>query len=307
MFKILLNNKFFENSVVSIGNFDGLHLGHKNLLQELTVVSKKENLTRILITFEPTPQEFFHTNSNKKHLGRISLLRDKFFILKREDLVDQIIVFKFNKCFSSLSPKYFIENILIKELKTKHVVVGKNWRFGRNAEGTYEDLLKYNIEVSLKDKLIIDNKIVSSSNIRQAAEINNFEIIQKYLGGNLHFTSKVVHGHKMARKFGVPTINFNLGKKKLAFWGIYAAYVYIENIRYKAVAGIGKNPTTNNFEIYKLEAHLLDVDLDLYGKIARVEILYFIREEKKFDSLDELFKTIHKDIECAREYFRSLN
>ena len=307
MFKVLINDKCNSNgSVVTIGNFDGLHLGHQQLLQQLNVISKKKNLIRILITFEPSPYEFFLLNSSNSNLGRLSLLRDKFLILKKNNLVDLIIVCNFNKNFSNLLPDDFIQNILINKLNTKHLVIGNNWRFGKNASGTYQDLLKFNIDVSIINKFLINNNVVSSSIIRTAAEQNDFVTIKNYLGRNVHFTSKVVHGFKMGRKYGVPTINFNLDKKKLALWGIYAAYVYIDNIRYNAITSIGQNPTTNNLQTFKLEAHLLDIDLDLYGKIATVEILHFIRNEQKFSNLEVLFKTIHQDIKYGREYFNSL-
>lgn len=119
----------------------------------------------------------------------------------------------------------------------------------------------------------------------------------------MHYTSRVIHGNHLGRKYGVPTINLCLGKNKPAVWGIYVAYVYIDGIRYNAIASIGKNPTISDLDGYKLEAHLFDIDLNLYGKVATVEILEFLREELKFDNLELLFKQIYTDLDNARQYF----
>ena len=217
--------------------------------------------------------------------------------------VDELIVIHFNSNIAKLSPKEFIQSILQEQLNTVKVVIGHDFRFGVGGAGSIDDLQKYGLDVEMVPPYCIDNKRVSSSLIREYASINDLKSVSKYLGRNLHYTSRVIHGNHLGRKFGVPTINLSLGHNKPALWGIYVAHVYIDGVRYQAVASIGKNPTVSKLDNYKLEAHLFDTDLDLYGKVATIEILAFLRNELKFNDLDLLFEQIHIDIKNSKLYF----
>ena len=305
MFRIIINKTagVGAKSVVTIGNFDGLHLGHFQLFKELNQVSTEHKYHRIAITFEPLPLEYFLDSKKEQRLHRLSLLRDKFYILKQHNLIDELVVLHFNDSIAKLSPESFIQSILKDKLNVEYVIVGHDFKFGHGGSGTIKDFSKNNIQSTIIQPYILDNQRVSSSIIREVAAQNQLDKVALYLGRNLQYTARVVHGNKMGRKFGVPTINLTLGRNRPVVHGIYVANVYIDGICYKAVASVGKNPTTNALDIYKLEAHLLDVDLELYGKIATVEILKFIREECKYDDLDTLFKQIHQDITDARNYF----
>ncbi len=306
MYKILLNPDTvnLDSAVVTVGNFDGLHLGHIELFKELNNVAKKYNYKRVAITFEPLPLEHFSDIKKEERLSRLSLLRDKFLLLKKNNLIDELIVLHFNSQIANLSPKAFIKEILLNKLNTSHVVIGHDFKFGKNGMGKINDFIKLGLEITLVEPFCINTERISSSIIRNLASKNDLTFIRNYLGHNLQYTSRVIHGKKLGRKLGVPTINLSLGRNKPALWGIYTAYIYIDNKRYNAVASIGKNPTVSDLDTYKLEGHLLDVDLDLYGKIATIEILGFIREELKFNDIDSLIRQMQKDLQQARAYFK---
>lgn len=306
MYKILLNPDAvnLDSAVVTIGNFDGLHLGHLELFKTLNIVAKKYNYKRVAITFEPLPLEHFSDIKKEERLSRLSLLRDKFLLLKKNDLIDELVVLHFNSRIANLSPKAFIKEVLLNKLNTSHVVIGHDFKFGKNGGGKINDFVKLGLEITLVEPFCINTERISSSIIRNLATKNDLTLIRNYLGHNLQYTSRVIHGKKLGRKLGVPTINLSLGRNKPALWGIYTAYIYIDNKRYNAVASIGKNPTVSDLDTYKLEGHLLDVDLDLYGKIATIEILGFIRDELKFNDIDSLIRQMQKDLQQARAYFK---
>ncbi len=306
MYKILLNPDIvsLDSAVVTIGNFDGLHLGHLELFKTLNIVAKKYNYKRVAITFEPLPLEHFSDIKKEERLSRLSLLRDKFLLLKKNDLIDELVVLHFNSRIANLSPKAFIKEVLLNKLNTSHVVIGHDFKFGKNGGGKINDFVKLGLEITLVEPFCINTERISSSIIRNLATKNDLTLIRNYLGHNLQYTSRVIHGKKLGRKLGVPTINLSLGRNKPALWGIYTAYIYIDNKRYNAVASIGKNPTVSDLDTYKLEGHLLDVDLDLYGKIATIEILGFIRDELKFNDIDSLIRQMQKDLQQARAYFK---
>ncbi|MBP9742592.1 MAG: riboflavin biosynthesis protein RibF [Burkholderiales bacterium] len=295
---------YVQKAVVAIGNFDGVHIGHQQLFAILNKIAARKNYRRIAITFEPLPREYFSDQKQQQRLPRLSLLRDKFYLLN--NLIDELIVVHFNSAIANLTPAQFIQNVLQRELNVAEAVFGHDFKFGKNGLGSSIDLIEHGIECTMVDPVVIKGMRVSSSIVRNFAHNNDLDSIRQYLGHNLHYTSRIVHGNKMGRKFGVPTINLTLGRNRLALWGIYVVNVYINNIRYNAVASIGKNPTTNDLDVFKLEAHLLDVDLNLYGKIATVEILEFVRKEQKFDDLASLFAQIHKDMDYAKNYFKKL-
>lgn len=308
MYRIIINpaQDKLQPSVVTIGNFDGVHLGHQQLFFALNEEARQKGYRRIAITFEPLPHEYFCDNKREQRLTRLSLLRDKFAILKWLGLIDELIVLHFNSLVATLTPEIFIEQILKKRLNTQHVVIGHDFKFGKGGSGSVSTFTQAGISSTVVPAYMHENQRVSSSMIREFAKDNDLIMVKNYLGRNLQYTSKIVHGNKVGRKFGVPTINLGLGRNRPALWGIYIAKVHINSVAYDAVASIGKNPTTNDLDVYKLEAHLLDVDLDLYGKIATVEILRFLRTERKFDDLDSLFKQIHQDLQDARDYFFKL-
>ncbi len=292
-----------QSQIATIGNFDGLHLGHVELLEQMTQQAMADSAWRVLITFDILPHEYFADKQGMLRAPRIGLLRDKIAILKQHNLVDEVIILHFNDSIARLSPYQFIRQILQERLDIHEMIVGHDFRFGHLAKGTIHDLRNNGIVTREFAELRHNQVRVSSSLIRELAAEQNIALINRYLGRNIQYTSRVVYGNQLGRKYGVPTINLNLRKTRPVLWGIYTGYVYIEGVRYNGVISIGKNPTVSEGKVYKVEAHLLDVDLHLYNKIACVEILHYLRAEIKFEDLDSLFKQIHKDMSDAREFF----
>lgn len=293
--------------IATIGNFDGLHRGHWQLIKKLNEVAKAENARSMVITFDTLPHEYFADQSGTIRTPRISLLRDKVMILAESKLVDEVVVLHFNASMAKLSPDEFIKNYLEEKLKIDQMIVGHDFRFGAKAQGTIADLIRHGIVTDEFIEVRHKEIRVSSSLIRELASEQQLGLIYDYLGRNIRYTSRIVRGNQLARKFGMPTINLNLCKIRPILWGIYVSYVYIDGVRYNGVTNIGKNPTVSEGKVYKIETHLLDVNTDLYGKIATVEILEYLRPELKFDDLDTLFKQMYKDMDDARDFFVRAN
>lgn len=301
--QILLKSKV----IATIGNFDGVHCGHLELLRELDVLATTvSSAYRILITFDVLPHEYFADKSGVARAPRIGLLRDKIDAIKASALIDEVVILHFNHYMANMDAESFINKVLINHLQIKMMLVGHDFHFGKSAKGSYLDLQKSGILTQQFTEIRHNQQRISSSLIRRLAAEQKIELIRYYLGRNIRYTSRVVYGNQLGRKYGVPTINLNLGKIRPVLWGIYTGYVYIDNKRYNSVISIGKNPTVCSEEIYKVEAHLLDVNLTLYGKIATVEILHYLRPELKFEGLDRLFEQIHKDMHEARVFFKAL-
>lgn len=295
-----------QKIIATVGNFDGVHLGHLELLMQLNQQAKDGQAWRILITFDVLPHEYFADINNKLRSPRIGLLRDKINIIKKSGLVDEVVILHFNHAIANLTPNEFIQRILINKLNISDMLVGHDFRFGYQALGNLSDLRRNGINAHEFAEIKYNQVRVSSSLIRELATEQNIELIRSYLGHNVCYTSRVVYGNQLGRKYGVPTINLNLRRIRPVLWGIYTGFVYIDGCRYNGVISIGKNPTVSDGKVYKVEAHLLDVDLNLYGKIATVEILDYLRSELKFTDLDALFTQIHKDMQDARDFFAQI-
>lgn len=310
MYRIQLSTKPKTNEqkvIATIGNFDGLHLGHLELLGQLSQQAESDNSWRMLITFDVLPHEYFADKNGVLRAPRIGLLRDKVSILQQSGLVDEIVILHFSQQMAKLKAQEFIHKILKIKLNVCEMIVGHDFRFGYMAEGTIHDLTGSGIKTTEFAELRHNQVRVSSSLIRELASEQHIDLIRAYLGRNIRYSSRIVKGNQLARKWNFPTINLNLYKIRPVLWGIYTSYVYIEGKRYLGVTNIGKNPTVSEGKVYKIETHLLDVDLDLYGKIATVEILHYLRPELKFEALEPLFKQMYKDLDDAREFFARLD
>lgn len=309
MYRIQLSTKPKEREqkiIATIGKFDGLHLGHTELLGQLSQQARLNKSWRMLITFDVLPHEYFADKNGVLRASRIGLLRDKIAILQQSGLVDEVVILHFSEHMAKLKAQDFIDEILRNKLEISEMIVGHDFRFGYMAKGTISDLSSSGIKTSEFAELKHNKMRVSSSLIRKLASEQKIDLIRSYLGRNIRYTSRIVKGNQLARKWNFPTINLNLYKICPVLWGIYTSYVYIEGKRYLGVTNIGKNPTVSEGKVYKIETHLLDVDLDLYGKIATVEILHYLRPELKFEALEPLFKQMYKDLDDARAFFAKL-
>lgn len=289
--------------VVTIGNFDGIHLGHQHVLEQLKSAAKQRNLMSTVVIFEPQPNEFFAPTKAPKRLSRF---REKLNYLKSQE-IDFLFCLKFDQKLASLEADDFVKSILIDGLNTHHLVIGDDFRFGKNRTGDF-DLLRlcgreHGFDVESSDTLLIDSHRVSSTRIRECIQNDNFDLAEQLLGRPYSLSGKVSHGQKLGRELGFPTINIKMGDKTLIVKGIFAVRVKgIDNRVLQGVASIGTRPTVNGVDTI-LEVFILNFDRDVYGYCVEVEFLYKIREEQKFDSLEELTSHMKDDINKAKHYF----
>ena len=298
-FKISKNHK---NSILLIGNFDGLHLGHQKLFKLAKKYKKKKNLKIGVITFDPIPKMFF----NKSLLNyRISNLNQKIIYFKNFN-IDFLIVKKFNLQFSKIKALTFIKEIIYKKLKANYIFVSNNFRFGNKREGSVKLLKilqkKYNYKIINPKPLKKKSKIISSTLIRKLIFNGKLGIANKYLSRNWSIEGIVQTGRKMGRKIGFPTCNIELGNYIDAKSGVYAVKVYRENKFFflRGIANIGYRPTFNQRNKI-LEVNLFNFSGNLYNKKLRVEFTKFIRKEIKFNGIEQLRKQIMLDLKIAKK------
>ena len=293
------SNKKLRRTVVAIGNFDGLHLGHQKVLKQARDRAKKYKLKFGVVTFEPVPVMFFNKNI-RNH--RINSLKQKILALKKLKL-DFLRIIKFNKKFSKLSPEQFIERIIYKNLNSKFVFVSKNFRFGKNREGGIRTLIKHEKYFSYKTivtkPLEKNNQVLSSSIIRSKISSGKIDKANNFLGRKWCVFGKVIKGKKRGRKIGFPTCNIKLKDYVLPKLGVYSVTVKANKFNRKGVANIGYRPTFNGKSLL-LEVNIFGIKENLYKKVIEVNFIKFIRGERKFRNINELKKQIKKDIKKAK-------
>lgn len=295
------DNLALKNSVVVLGNFDGVHSAHKMLIEKAKNVARENNLAMVIYTFSEHPKKFFGssveiltTNNEKEKL---------FELLGADVLVYQ----KPDKDFLNLSPEKFVENVVVNKLDAKFVVVGKHYTFGAKAMGTssvLENLNKqYGIKTYVEELLKIDNQVVSSSEIRNYLKNGEISKANEMLGREFSIEGEVVHGNHLGTGIGFPTANINFESNKIVpKYGVYAGKALVDDKEYNSIINIGIKPTVGG-ENPLLEAHILDVNADFYGKVITFRLLGFLRDERKFEDLTALKKQIDCDLEKAKEYF----
>ncbi len=294
--------KKHRESIILIGNFDGLHLGHQKLFQLAQSYKNKYNLKIGVVNFDPMPKMFF--NKKLKNF-RISNIDQKIKLLNNLN-VDFVITKNFNKKFSKIKALNFIKKILYKKLNSKFIFVSNNFRFGNNREGDVNLLIKYeklfNFKVIKPEPLIKSKKIVSSSLIRNLLERGFLDKANNLLNRNWTIQGIVKKGRQVGKKIGFPTCNIDIQDYVLAKPGVYAVRVLKKNSpKYlKGIANLGYRPTFNQKKIL-LEVHLFNFSGNLYNKLLSVEFLKFIRKEKKFKNVNQLSTQIKKDLNIAKK------
>lgn len=306
--KIITSFKKIKNSkpaAVAIGSFDGVHLGHQTVIKKLTSIANENQLQPYILFFEPLPKEFFLKENAPT---RIYDFRNK--IINLHDLgLENIICQQFNSDFANIEAETFIQRYLIEKLNIKHIIVGDDFKFGRKRKGDYNLLeifsKEYDFKVDRISTLNLDNHRISSSQIRQAIAEHNLEQATKLLGRSLKINSRVIHGQKNGRKIGFHTANQKLPKNS-ALKGVYLTKVHFDNKEcFYGISNAGTRPTVdgkNNL----LETHIFNFNKDIYGKHITTEILDFIRQERKFNSFEELKSQIAKDIKAAKSLISTL-
>ena len=290
-----------KNSIILIGNFDGLHLGHQKLFKLAKKFKKKFSSKIGVLTFEPMPKMFF--KSDLKNF-RISNQKQKLNLLKKFD-VDFVVIKRFNKEFSKTKSINFIKNILASKLKASFIFVSNNFRFGNKREGNVRQLIKneplYKYKIIKPKPLIKNKKIISSSFIRNLLQNGKLKQANKYLGREWSIEGKVLKGRQLGKKIGFPTANIDIEDYILAKPGVYAVKIKKKNSSksINGIANLGYRPTFNQKKIL-LEVHLFNFSGNLYNKYLTVNFLKFIRKEKKFKNVGQLQKQIKIDLVKAK-------
>ena len=294
-------SKNHENSIMLVGNFDGLHLGHQKLFKMAKLFKKKYKLKIGVLTFEPMPKMFFKKQKND---FRIASLKQKNSLLSKQG-VDFIINKKFDLKFSKTNAHNFIRNVLSKKLKISFLFVSNNFRFGNKRKGNVK-LLKnnqknFNYKVIEPKPLKIKKRIISSSLIRNLLRQGKLTLANKYLSREWQIVSVVKKGRQIGKKMGFPTCNMNIEPYVIAKPGVYAVKIkrLNSNKTLRGIANLGIRPTFNQKKIL-LEVHIFNFSGNLYNKELIIDFFYFIRKEKKFKSINQLKKQISSDLKTAK-------
>lgn len=310
-----LNNlrQHHRKCVATIGNFDGIHLGHQAIISQLKEIADKYQLPAVVIIFEPQPQEYF---SPTHAPARLSRLREKVETMNNYG-VDRLVCLKFDERLASLSPRDFVERLLVDGLDIQHLVVGDDFRFGKNRQGdftTLQDMAdEFSYELEHTNTCSYDGERISSTRIRRALFDDDLDLARQLLGRTYAISGRVVHGDKRGKGLGFATANIELHRLHSPVVGVYVTRVHVRRNHGKrnngddesihpAVTSVGTRPMFDG-EGMRLETHILDFDEDIYTKHMRIEFLKKIRTEKKYATVDELRKAIDEDIRFARQYF----
>ena len=303
-FKLDTLSKFEEKKLcLAIGNFDGFHKGHQAIIRQVKDISLKKNLSSAIMSFNPHPRIFFN-NSNQNF--NIYTKEEKLIFLKKFN-IDIYIDFEFNINLSQLTPEDFVKNILVDKLNITNLVVGSEFRFGKDRKGNVSILndlsKKNNYNVHLVDSIMLKDMSskYSSSIIRKKITEGKIEDVTNSLGRQWYMKGIVIEGQKKARDINFPTANIAPGKHILPKKGVYAVDVIFNNKTYLGISNFGLRPTVDGSKLL-LETHLFNFDQEIYGKELTVRFHTFIRPEVKFSNFKELTKQIKKDVEKAKKY-----
>lgn len=296
-----------NGSVVTIGAFDGIHLGHRQLLRRVVEVAMQTDRPAVAMSFEPTPKEFF---AGDQPPARLMRFREKLDALA-EHKIDIFYCPRFGEAMRSISADAFIRCVLVHGLNARHVVVGDDFRFARRREGSVADLLRVapalDLAVERVPSILVGDTRVSSTVIREALAAGDLDRATALLGRPYRMSGRIVRGRKVGRSLGYPTANVDLRRRRSAVRGIYAVRVHgLPEGPVDGVASVGTRPT---FDLIKplLEVHLIDFERDIYGEYIHVDFIRHLRDEERFDSIDDLVAQMKIDEENARSALSTLN
>lgn len=290
---------------LTIGNFDGVHLGHQAILTRLVEKARELDVDACIMSFEPLPQEYFAPDQAPSRLTR---LREKFIALEGTG-IDQFLCIKFNHWLAELTAEEFIQHVLVEQLHVRYLVVGDDFRFGKDRVGDFEMLYatgkKHGFEVVNSHSHCLDDERISSTRIRQALADDQLELAEKMLGHTYQICGRVAHGDKRGRTIGFPTANIKLLRHATPMNGVYAVTMTgIDNRVIEGVANLGNRPTVDGHHL-QLEVHLFDFDKNIYGKQVCVQFKHKLRNEQRFESFEALKQQIVIDSEQAKAFFAS--
>ncbi len=289
--------------VLTIGNFDGVHRGHQALLKHLKQEASRRGLPTVVMTFEPQPLEFFFP---EKAPARLTRLRDKIKYLA-ECGIDYLLCVKFDKQFAAQTPEEFVSSLLVDKLGVKFLAIGDDFRFGKNRAGDFHFLqqagARYGFEVANTESYCDKGLRISSTAVREALFNDDLALAESLLGHPYSVCGRVVHGNQLGRTIGFPTANIPMKRLVAPVAGVYAVDVYLADHQspLAGVANIGSRPTVKGKGV-QLEVHLIDVNMDLYGRRIDVVLRKKLRNEQRFASLDALKQQIANDVAAARDF-----
>jgi riboflavin kinase/FMN adenylyltransferase len=293
---------------VTIGNFDGLHLGHQAMLARLQDVAQARGLPSCVLSFEPHPREFF---TPEQAPARLSSLREKAECLQRMG-IDRLHVFRFDRAFSALSAEAFIEQVLGTTLQARYVLVGDDFRYGAKRAGDFALLERLGHTLGFDAEFLptveVAGERASSTAVRQALATGELEHAARLLGRPYSISGRVVHGDKLGRDIGFPTANIQLKHNRPPLLGIFAVEVYgLNGEPLPGAASLGKRPTVKNPDaVPVLEVHLFDFNAEIYGRRVRVDFLHKLRDEEKYPDLHSLVAQIRRDVDNAKQFLAKI-
>lgn len=308
IFHSLDNLPAFKNLVLTQGTFDGVHLGHKKVLQQVVQEARARNGESMLLTFYPHPRLVIYPDDNS--LRMLSSLIEKEELIA-ETGIDYMLVLPFTSEISNLSPLEFVKTVLVNRLAVNTMIVGYDHRFGKNREGSFANLMEmgemFNFSVQEIPASEIEEIAISSTRIRKALLHGELSLANELLGRPYSITGKVIHGDKRGREIGFPTANImpDDPHKLIPCSGVYAIHCNIGVDKFRGVANVGNNPTFPG-KGFSIEAHLFDFSDNIYELATRLEFNLYLRPEQKFNNVEELKNKIKQDIEDARSFFASV-
>ncbi|KTD16409.1 bifunctional riboflavin kinase/FAD synthetase [Legionella jordanis] len=295
---------FLRGSVATIGNFDGVHLGHQALLAKLRAQADSMQLPSVVILFEPQPSEYFRGSDAPARLGS---LREKLQVLKSCH-IDYVYCLKFNKDLALMAAEDFARHYFFEQLRLRYLLVGEDFRFGRQREGDasllQQILTPSDCQVEVFSNIDLEGERISSTKIRESLAQGNLARASILLGRPYSLCGRVIKGDGRGRQWGIPTANFSLHRLSLPLKGVFCVEIKKSGQLLKGVANIGTRPTVDGSKNV-LEVHLFDFDDNLYGEMLEVVFLSKLRDELKFTSVDALIEQIHKDVKAAKAYFHN--
>ena len=297
-----------KDSVVTIGTFDGVHIGHQKIIKQLVEIANKDNLQAVVLTFFPHPRMVLQKDTG---INLINTIDEKSQLLENFG-IDHLVIHKFTKEFSRLGAMEFVRDTLVKKLHVKHIIIGYDHRFGRNRTANIDNLREYgevyNFKITEISAQEIDEVAVSSTKIRKALNNGDIEVANAFLGYNFMLTGTVVEGKNLGKKIDFPTANLNIEEsyKLIPKNGSYVVKSIIEDKTIYGMMNIGTNPTVNG-ESQSIEVHFFNFNKNIYNKKIQVELIKRLRDEQKFDSIDTLKVQLHKDKEICLNYLNQLN
>lgn len=297
-----------KKTIVTLGTFDGVHLGHTAILDKICTIAKQENLESVLLTFFPHPRLII---SNDSEIKMINTMAEKAMLLEQKG-IQNFIIHPFDKLFSELSPREFVEQVLIKQLNIQKIIIGYDHKFGKNRAADFNDLIAFGKEFDFEVEEISAKQVnevsVSSTKIRNSLLVGKVSLANEYLGYAYMLSGIVVKGNQLGRTIGFPTANIEIPEsyKLIPKYGVYLVTAIVNNKSIFGMMNIGIKPTLGG-NLLSIEVHLLHFSEDIYGQKIQVNVIERLRDEQKFESLEALKSQLEIDKKTTIQYFQNCN